>query len=292
VTAETRDTVFIVPASKRDKLALDAIVDALGGADRVAVHHAADHAAVQHIAAEAAGTVAAVAIAGGDGSVRDVAGALSGSTTVLCVIPCGTANDFAKTIAAPLDHVAAAALRRTGQVQDVDIGDVNGHAFLNAAGCGLSTDVAHTLAGVRKRFGVLSYAGALLDVVRRRRSFAAEVTCDGQTIRLRTVQIKVGNGVRHGGGILVRDDASVDDGLLDLYAIPPLSTFRLMLKWPSLLRGTQYTWRYVTTLRGQRIELATPDGPEQLNVDGDILTQTPATFTVRRNALNVFVPAG
>jgi len=291
VTDPSRDTVLIVPASKRDGLDLDAIVEALGGADRVAVREAEDHRAVQRIAAEAAGHAEALAIAGGDGSVRDVAGALSGSSTVLCVIPCGTANDFAKTIAAPSDHASAAALRRSGQVQDVDIGDVNGHAFLNAAGAGLSTDVANTLAGVRKRFGVLSYAGALADVVRRRRSFAVTVTCDGQTIRLRTVQIKVGNGVRHGGGILVRDDASVDDGLLDLYAIPPLSAFRLMLKWPSLLRGTQYTWRYVTTLRGRTIALETPDGPEQLNVDGDILTETPATFTVRRNALNVFVPA-
>lgn len=292
VTAETRDTVLIVPAAKRDRLGLADVVAALGGEDRVDVRDAADHAAVQRIAAQAAGHAEAVAVAGGDGSVRDVAGALAGTASVLCVIPCGTANDFAKTIDVPLDHARAAALRRFGAVQDVDVGDVDGLAFLNAAGAGLSTDVAHTLAGVRKRFGVLSYAGALLDVVRRRRSFRVNVTCDGQAVSLRTVQIKVGNGRRHGGGILLRDDAGVDDGQLDLYAIPPLSTFRLMLKWPALLRGTQYSWHYITTMRGKTMRLETPEGPEDLNVDGDILARTPATFTVRRNALNVFVPAG
>ncbi len=73
-----------------------------------------------------------VAVAGGDGTVRAVAALLVGTDTALLAIPGGTLNHFARAMGVS-DLDAAAAAARAGTEQMVDVGDVNGHIFLNTA---------------------------------------------------------------------------------------------------------------------------------------------------------------
>lgn len=69
----------------------------------------------------AAGAGAVVA-AGGDGTVGAVASHLAGSDVPLGILPLGTANDVARSLAIPLDLDAACAVVAGGLAQPIDLG--------------------------------------------------------------------------------------------------------------------------------------------------------------------------
>jgi YegS/Rv2252/BmrU family lipid kinase len=290
--------LLILSKAKAETLGarLARVVDALGGRGRVTVERVDSPDEIPPRIVEVSGSVDLVALGGGDGTMATAARALMQTGLPLLVIPLGTANDLARTLGLPRDPVAAAGLLGTGRREDVDVGEVETdrgrRCFYNAAGVGLSVDVAERLSRGSKRFGPYSYLIAMLDILKARRSFRARVCVDGETVVLRSIQVTVGNGVRHGGGVRVRRDASIDDGTLDLYSLEPLPLWRLIRLLPAFLKGTHDAWRSVTTLRGREITLDTPAKPKRINADGEIVGRTPARFRLHRNAVVVVVPAG
>src|ERR1041385_7680888 len=79
--------------------------------------------------------------AGGDGTLSAVADVLRGTDTALGVIPVGTMNHFAKDLGIPLDAGEAAQVIGTGRCIRVDVGEVNGRAFINNASLGIYADM-------------------------------------------------------------------------------------------------------------------------------------------------------
>lgn len=78
-----------------------------------------------------------VVAAGGDGTVNAVASALTGSPARLAVLPFGTRNHFARDLGMPLDPATAVAAIVSGSERRIDVGEVNGHLFLNNSSIGL-----------------------------------------------------------------------------------------------------------------------------------------------------------
>src|SRR3954454_7416050 len=78
-----------------------------------------------------------VVAAGGDGTMNAVAGALVGTETPMGVLPLGTLNHFAKDLKIPLELEGAVATIMTGRIAHIDIGEVNGHVFLNNSSIGI-----------------------------------------------------------------------------------------------------------------------------------------------------------
>jgi len=78
-----------------------------------------------------------VVIGGGDGSVGAAAAALAGSETPLGILPLGTFNHFAKDLGLPTDLAGAAKVIAQAKIRAVDVGEINGHVFVNAASLGI-----------------------------------------------------------------------------------------------------------------------------------------------------------
>ena len=74
---------------------------------------------------------------GGDGTVSAVASTLLHSVATLGVLPMGTLNHFAKDLQIPLDVEGAAGVIANGAVARIDVGEVNGRAFINNSGLGV-----------------------------------------------------------------------------------------------------------------------------------------------------------
>jgi YegS/Rv2252/BmrU family lipid kinase len=234
-----------------------------------------------------------IVVGGGDGTLNAAIPGLREAGLPFGILPLGTANDLARSLAIPTDLEAAARVIAEAAPRPLDLGEVNGHCYFNVASVGFSAELASELtASAKKRFGKLGYAVAAFGLLRRARPFTATLTHDGETRRIRTIQVSVGNGRHYGGGMTVSAEARPDDGLLDVYSLEVPGGWRLIALLPWLRRGTQGAWQEVRAFRtAGPVELRTRRH-RPVNTDGELKTETPAVFRQHRAALRVFAPPG
>lgn len=286
-----RRALLIVNQNSRQGMRVDAATTVLADAGFELI--APDYGSPNDIApliVERAGEVDCVIAAGGDGTMNAVAAGLRDSGLPLGVLPMGTANDLARTLGIPADPKAAAEIILGGRERRIDLGEVNGHPFFNVASIGVSADLAHALTPDRKRrFGRFAYALTALHVLFAARPFRAVIAMRSGISRVKTLQIAVGNGRYYGGGMAVEASARIDDGTLDLYSLEVGGVWKLALMLRSFRNGSHGLWREVRTERCVAFEVRTRR-PRPVNTDGELVTFTPARFTIRPGAIRVFAP--
>lgn len=84
-----------------------------------------------------AGSIDAVVVGGGDGTVGTVAGVLADSGVALGLLPLGTLNHFSKDLGLPQDVEGAVRVIADGWSRAVDIAEVNGRVFINNSSIGI-----------------------------------------------------------------------------------------------------------------------------------------------------------
>lgn len=232
-----------------------------------------------------------VVVAGGDGTLSRSGGVLARVGLPLGILPAGTANDLARTLGIPDDPEEAAKVILNGHRRRIDLGTVNGYPFFNVASIGLSAELSRALSGdLKRRWGRFGYALAGARVLTRARRFAARITANEETVVVRTLQIAVGNGRHYGGGTIVEETATIDDGALDLYSLELAAVWKLALMMRTFRYGAHGAWSEVRTARSDEFDIATSK-PRPVNVDGELVTQTPARFQVHPKAVTVFAPS-
>lgn len=232
----------------------------------------------------------AVVVAGGDGSLNAAAPALVKTGLPLGILPTGTANDLARTLGLPTGIEAAADVITLGRRRTIDVGEVNGHYFFNVASLGLSADLARSLSReTKRRFGRLGYFLTAIRVLLQARPFRALIVSPEGAARVSTLQIAVGNGRYYGGGMAVEHSAEIDDEHLDLYSLELKKVWMLVLMAKAFREGRHGLWKEVRVTRGQSFEIRTRR-PRPINTDGELVTFTPARFSVLSKAVSVFAP--
>lgn len=231
-----------------------------------------------------------VIVCGGDGTINSAAKGVMATGLPMGIMPMGTANDLARTLAIPDDLLAAADIILAGQTRRVDLGEVNGHPFFNVASMGLSADLANSLSReAKRRWGKLGYAIAAAKVLMKARPFSATIINRSGEVQVKTLQIAVGNGRHYGGGTVVEANAAIDDGNLDLYSLEQDNVFRLLLLLGAFRKGTHGAWEEVRTDKCVEFDIRTKR-QMPINTDGDLVTTTPAHFTIRPAAIAIFAP--
>jgi YegS/Rv2252/BmrU family lipid kinase len=234
--------------------------------------------------------VDAVVIGGGDGSIASALDVLYRTQIPLGVLPCGTANSFARNIGMPLDLSQAAAAIAAMKITTVDLGKVNETLFLNVAGLGLSVRIHHAVdPQMKRRFGILAYAVTALTLLRDARPMRAEIICDGKAHLVKSWQMSVCNGRYYGGWMQVSHEATIDDHLLHVCSAEVKSIWQLLNLLPSFLRGTYDSRSGIRILAGTTVEIRTRR-PVLLDADGEVIGRSPARFELLRDALRVIVP--
>jgi diacylglycerol kinase (ATP) len=146
------------------------------------------------IIAGKAADVRAVIVAGGDGTLNAAAQGLIDTGLPLGILPMGTANDLARTLAIPTDLDAAAQIIAEVRLRRIDIGMANGLPFFNVASIGFGVDLTRALTrDSKRRWGTLGYATAALRTLRRMRPFTAHIIQGDDVHISRTVHLAVGN---------------------------------------------------------------------------------------------------
>jgi YegS/Rv2252/BmrU family lipid kinase len=231
-----------------------------------------------------------VALGGGDGTLNVACEAILDARLPFAILPLGTANDLARTLGIPSKLEDACAVAAKGLKYRIDLGRANGKYFFNVASIGLSVAVARSIdSATKRRWGPAGYALTVIRTLGKQRPFRARIRCDGRVLVVHAIQVAVGNGRHYGGGMTVAADAAIDDNLLHLYSISPVSLMRLLLLAPALRTGWQGRFEGVHRLCGTRIDIDTRR-PFPVSTDGEVTTQTPVQFEVVPAAIEVMVP--
>lgn len=229
-------------------------------------------------------------VGGGDGTIGAAATRIAGTSTLLGVIPLGTANDFARTLGIPTAIEPAAAVAAGSHTRAIDLAQANDAFFLNVASIGMSVSAIGALSPSLKRWlGPAAYAVAGARTFLQHPLFVARVGSPGGSSQGRVHQVVVANGRFFGGGVLAAPTGRLDDGLLNVYTLGRISRWR-MLRTMAMLK-MQVAWvrpgdAYFQT-PSLRVETVPPLG---VNLDGEVRTTTPVTFRVVPGALRVLTP--
>jgi YegS/Rv2252/BmrU family lipid kinase len=256
-----------------------------------------------------------VIAAGGDGTVRECAGAVAGTAIPLAVIPAGTGNLLARNLGLPIDLADAVQVALNGRDWRIDLGAVDvdddgsnettgveHRCFTAMAGIGLDAAmVADAPDALKKKVGWPAYVVSGARHVRDRRMRVTLTVDDGEPVKRRARMVLVGNVGALQGGMQLLPGATPDDGLLDVVVFAPYG----MTGWAhATLRvigrrrdhatvvppAKQQRLRPIEHFTGRRIVIET-DRPEPRELDGDpIGPGTRLAVWVRPGSLTVRVP--
>ena len=248
----------------------------------------AGHASALADAALADGCELVVAV-GGDGTMNEVAGRLVGSAATLGLVPCGSGDGLGRTLGLHGPIPWALQVLETGRPRTIDSGRANEYPFFTIAGLGFEAEVARRFARLRRR-GFTGYLAQSVAAFLRWRSPEFVIAHDGQSERLRTFTLAVANASQYGNNALVAPSASLDDGLLDLTAIPPVSPWNAGSLLFRLFRGTLDHARGVTLCRSPRFVVDRP-APGPLHTDGEVHEAGPTVaFEIVPASLRIMTP--
>lgn len=261
-----------------------------------------DHA--RELATEAARAEETIVALSGDGMIGAIAQVLRDvPDSLLGVLPGGRGNDLARVLGIPNDPVAACAVIAHGVPRAVDLGEVEGQAFVGIASAGFDSDANRIANEAPSRLGNLVYAyGALRALLSWRpagfevelHAGAADDGDGGSSVRRLSFSgytIAAANSGVYGGGMRLAPAARLDDGLLDIVAIEQVSKLRFLANLPKVFKGTHVRLPTVKVLRAGEVTISA-DRPFTLYADGDPIAQLPARIRALPGAVRVLVPGG
>jgi diacylglycerol kinase (ATP) len=229
-----------------------------------------------------------VVVAGGDGTVDSVAGAMVGGPAVMGIIPCGTRNNVALSLGIPNDVRQAAAILRAGRRVRLDMGQVGGAQankwFLEFAALGLVSDLFPLADNIQH--GQLAPVGELVSTFISAEPSRLRVSLDGREHPESSAHLAlICNTPYLGPHFQAAPDVSFNDGLLDVFLFPGLSKLELV---GSVLRASR-SGEVDARVQRHRVKEVTieADPPMALMADGLNLGQGRLTARVRRHALTV-----
>ena len=242
-------------------------------------------------------------VAGGDGTINDVINGLGQAefpeSVTLGLLPSGTGNDLAATLAVPENPDGAKEVIRQNRVRTLDVARVRSRGigerfFINVATGGIGAEISDANdEEFKSRWGKLSYLRASLEVARRFDVRETMLHLDGEERRVRAVNIAIGNCRYAGGGWLAAPKANPEDGLLDVVVIEDIDIKEFLTLAPTALLKADYLDRegeYAT--RAREVQVETHPGGLDFTVDGEVIGDEPAEFVVLPRALKVIVGPG
>ncbi len=230
-------------------------------------------------------------IGGGDGSISCALNTLAPefSRTELAILPLGTGNDLARSLGINTDDCEIA-WRQVTESQTVALDVVrvlNGTEtyFMNAANGGLGGKVAADVnSDDKRRWGPFAYWMTAVSWLVELPEFQIQLELDQETVDLKSHGLAIANGRFIGGGFPIAPTAWLNDGLLDITAIPVLPTLELLAAGLDFRLGRNHREVGVQTYRSRRVRVrGVPEIP--FSVDGEPTKTLEAVFEVLPRAV-------
>lgn len=229
-----------------------------------------------------------IVVAGGDGTLNEVANGLCGSDLPVAFLPLGTVNVFALETGIPLDLEHACQLAVEGRPRRISLGCINGESFLLMASAGWDADaVARLRPAVKRRVGRLAYGLSALEALLAKPPAAVQITLpDGS--RHTGSGVVISNARCYGGRYVITPAASLGSAQLEICLFK--RSGRLAMLGYALRLGLRQPLRppAVEFFSVDQLNITGSEVPVQ--VDGDAWGTLPVRVASQPGAFSVVLP--
>jgi diacylglycerol kinase family enzyme len=231
---------------------------------------------------------------GGDGTINAVASALVGVSKVkFGVLPLGTLNHFAKDMKIPRDIAKAIETIVAGHVESIDVGEVNGHVFVNNSSIGIYPSIVKLRESLQKT-GLSKWpaaARASLKVLIRFRLLRLNIGAAGlETVEHKTALLFVGNNSYDMSFPTLGTRSTLQGGVMGVMMPRASTRLGLLYNFFSLVfRAAPKS--DVLTFETTSLLVKTKRSFVKVAVDGEvIMLKSPLNYLIRPKSLQVIVP--
>lgn len=231
-----------------------------------------------------------VIAAGGDGTIHAVAGGLVGSKSTMGIIPTGTMNNLAHSLNIPDTIPDACAAVANGETHAIDMGKINDRVFLEVAGIGLEAALFPAAEEI-KHVGFLSKLHGAVRGLKTLSGFKParlSISCEDRRRPYTALQVTICNAPFYGAHLQVAPAILMDDGLLDVVIYRDFSKLEYLLRAASISQGRRPYQPKIEYLRVKSLRIDAAQ-PLEIQADGEVIGNTPASVTVLPKALRVRV---
>ena len=234
------------------------------------------------------GGIKLVVVAGGDGTIDSVVGAMIGRSATLGIIPIGTRNNLAYNLGIPSTIPGAVALLRAGRRLKIDVGKMrHGRAsrwFLEDATLGLLSDIYPFADSVQH--GDLTQIGNLLSTVVSSTPSRLRMILEGRKrIDMSAYMVLIANMPYIGPRFQISPDVSWNDNRLDVFVFSDMSKLDLISYAVQSTGGAVEDAR-IKHYRVKQLKIHS-DPPMPVLADGMLLDPGLVTASVHPRALAI-----
>jgi diacylglycerol kinase (ATP) len=248
--------------------------------------------------------------AGGDGTVNQVVNGMldadnQGLTLpVLSVLPLGSGNDFAKSLAQDTSVNPFLNRIRSGKTREIDVGEIlfsvsppsdkessiqETRYFVNVADVGMGPPVVRGVLASGRAFGsAVAYYKSILSTFLSYKPLFLHAIGDTWEWKSQMRTFAIANAKYYGNGLCIAPDAVLDDGIFDVFACGPVSVFDFIIQSIPLKKGKKLSHPQVSYFKSRQVRLNTPAAVE-IEADGEIIGWLPATVRANSRRISILI---
>ena len=234
---------------------------------------------------------------GGDGTLHEAIPEAVKWQVPVALLPAGTTNVLARELGIPRDPERALSLVPQRKLQKIHLGQASlpqarlsqaGRYFHLMAGIGFDGDViSRTGQHMKKTFGMAAYWLVAHVSLLKYPMTPFELSLEGE-VHQGTFAV-IGNARNYGGELHLTPKASVQENCLDVCLFTSQQRWRYLLYLWGVLSGRHLRYPDVLYRKVQHLKVSS-DRPVPIQMDGELIGQSPMEFSSSSEGLQVVVP--
>ena len=199
---------------------------------------------------------------GGDGMINRVLNALIGTNNTLGFIPCGTGNDFYRSVSKEMKN----------EIEECDVIKINDRYFINVACFGIDADVANNKGLIKSKIIPKSqrYNVSVINSFLKYEPRHFILKINNEEIEGDFATVAVCNGGYYGSGYNISPNFKLNNGLIDVYAVEDDNKFNIMKMILSMKKGKHEKYKKVHKFQTNRLTIIS-NKEINSNIDGEEL---------------------
>ncbi len=229
-----------------------------------------------------------VAVAGGDGSVNEVAKGLLGSSTCLAIIPSGSGNGLARHLGYSINIKSTLQIINAFNCKQIDVCKINDEYFFSLIGIGFDAFAAKVFSREETR-GFITYAWSAIKSLSSFDSFDFELSSKEKNIVGKAFMINVCNSNQYGYNVKVAPHANLSDGLMDVILVDDIPKWKVPFAVMQVFTQTHLMNKHFQSFKTDALTINATNYA-YLQIDGETVPKDKKfTITMLPNALRVLM---